>query len=416
MRKLLFLLSLIIFTSAPPAHDKPDTALVVTTYDDFWIDDHWSYESYTIKGYDNEKRIVFTSFHGGMEPVRSVWDYSTRYSREVRLFMNPATLAWETHERITTHHKASADSIVIQDYDESLWDNFEDPWVNRGLKVIRYNPSGLRIEAADYWWDAGWVAETRVLYEYNGDGKRSQVIDQNWNETEEKWVNSRRIVSEYDDQGRIELKSEYSWKDANWEKRGETVYSYSVADGNTVKKARISIIVTIGGSLELTRIVYDTINSEGNTIGSLELLSTMVPNRRIDYIYDYMGNLLTKLTLYYSEEEGWEYFSRIRNEYAYYKDDPTMVARLRDNDGKIRFRESRAGISLTGLDLMPQAVTCQIFDLKGRMVFSRMIKAGTRKALDISNRQLGSQKAVLVMLKDMNGNILFRGKMKSINR
>ncbi len=160
----------------------------------------WVNETRTVIAYDGNGRLsTITSF---------VWVGS-----------------WVNQNLLTFTYDGSGNiiSTLSQEWNGSAW-------VNEFNSVMTYTGSNLATMTSQLWSGSAWVNFRKDIYTYGGDGV-TEILTQSWTGS---WSDAERIVYTYDGSGRRTQSLSQLWRNSSWRNWVKNDYSYDGATENEI--------------------------------------------------------------------------------------------------------------------------------------------------------------------------------------
>lgn len=158
---------------------------------------------YTGEGFTPSSREVYFKDEAGRDTLRLVQ------------FSDFDTGNWIDYYRFINHFDTHGNQLL---YMYEFWDELSGSWVAGWGSRFAYeydaNGNMLSMSIADYFGDDIWIPWLRMLYEYNVDNQTIIMIEQDWNENDQKWVNAWREDYEYAGGGWSQVLYSY-WDDGS---------------------------------------------------------------------------------------------------------------------------------------------------------------------------------------------------------
>ncbi len=118
------------------------------------------------------------------------------------------------------------------------WDSTQNKWINSKKIEYRYDSiTGNLLEFIEYGWLNIWTPSSRILYAYDSVGNNTSVTYQNY-DFFFGWKNDSRWTHVYNAAGKVTESINQEWNNSNsdWENRYKYTYSY---DPNSGKKTEV---------------------------------------------------------------------------------------------------------------------------------------------------------------------------------
>jgi len=112
---------------------------------------------------------------------------------------------------------------------ESYWDKPQNKWIITYIKNNVYNNNNKIIEKTTKRWNSKTLklkSGNKHLYSYDGEGHKSQTLDQNLDLINESWVNTTKIKNIYDTKIKTSLKQKWDKQNKNWVNFSNSSYLY----------------------------------------------------------------------------------------------------------------------------------------------------------------------------------------------
>ncbi|KMQ50340.1 hypothetical protein CHISP_2703 [Chitinispirillum alkaliphilum] len=411
MKRSLFLASALMFTFTirTEGHFRPDTSLVVTTINEFLANEHWSIIDREIIGYDDERRKLFRSFESiGLEhDIRTLWNYDEDGIRAEKVYLEEDfNFSWRVVQRDSIYSHPQSDTILSQYV-------IDDQLVNYGREIINYDEAGRVTEEIRYTMtEEEWIAHVRHTYEYDAQGNMIEHLTQQRQLGDEQLVNLRREINTYEN-GKIITSFAYSWsrEREDWVRSLESHYRYYTVNKKSV--AEELTLNVIGEQRENFRRIFDTTDVSGLTTGWLRQVwddDMWVNDLRSDYSYDFMGNVIM-ISRQRFIDGAWVSGERTRYEYAYYLDDTSNRLVSQKPRNNLSVTETRNEISFTGLNDAGSVIMFRVYDLQGRLVFSKNIETANQHTIRIRNNWAGASGMRLLQLSTREKGVIYQRRI-----
>ncbi|KMQ50341.1 hypothetical protein CHISP_2704 [Chitinispirillum alkaliphilum] len=413
MKRGLFLVSALLFTftSRVDGHFRPDTSLVVTTINEYYSDGIWSLIEREIIGYDDQRRELFRAHESPIffeEDRRTLWNYDEDGIRAEKVYLLEGfDYSWRITRRDSIYSHPLSDTVLIQHLTD---DQFENAY----REITNYDQAGRIIEEIRYtMMDDEWVAQIRNTYVYDARGNLIEEISQQRQTEDQQLFNDRREIHSYEND-RIITSNIYDWNRdlLQWVRISQRHYSYYAVNKKRVTKELTQIIS--GEERINTRRVFDTTDVAGLTTGLLTQFwrDGEWENQLLrQFSYDFLGNVTEDLLRTY-ENGVWTDQERIRYEYAYYQDG-TSARQLATQQPHHKFSvtETRNEIAFTGLRDAGNSVVCRIYDLQGRLVFSKTIQLNHQNTIRIRKDWAGASGMRLLQLSSREHGVIYQRRL-----
>ncbi len=158
-------------------------------------------------------------------------------------------------------------------------------WVNEFYSEMTYSGSNISTMITQIWSGSAWVNMRKDIYSYNASGV-SEVLTQAWTGA---WIDAERVVYTYDGSGRKTQQLSQLWRTSSWRNWFKNDYSYDGATTNEILDVR-SDWDTVGSSWVAAW--ADTSRYSANRLIEMVTAYFSFPFvTRFLYTYDGAGNL-----------------------------------------------------------------------------------------------------------------------------
>lgn len=225
---------------------------------------------------------------------------------------------WMDYYRFKMRYDTYGNQLL---YMYEFWDEFTSSWIagwgNRFTYEYDDNGNMLSMAAADYFGEDIWIPWLKMLYEYNSNNENISTIEQNWNEIDEKWVNSFREDYELENGAWSQVIYSY-WSEGSeeWVLQGRAI-DISWLDFESFKWLTVTLQEHDGAdwlNSERGTALYNQATNPLNIAWEAWDTNLWVPNYRESYMYDEFQNVLQQKTEFWT---GFEWMTAFGERYGY---------------------------------------------------------------------------------------------------
>jgi hypothetical protein len=227
---------------------------------------------------------------------------------------------WMDYFRFINRYDVHGNELLYM-YED--WDETTNSWIGGWGSRFAYeydaNGNMLSMAIADYLFDDIWIPWLRMLYEYNSNNENISTIEQNWNDNDEKWVNSWYEVYELENGAWSQMHYSY-WDEGSqtWILSGRAI-DITWLDFEEFKWLTVKLQEYEGKNWLNSERGTASYNSAANLLNELWEMwesNDWIPDYRVSILYDDYQNILQVKSEFWTGIE-WEIFDGERFEYTY---------------------------------------------------------------------------------------------------
>lgn len=242
------------------------------------------------------------------------------------------------------------------------WNNEQQEWLPIA-QTERYQHSTITDSTVTANWKENhqmWLNNTKVIYQYDPSGNKTDVIYQTYYPGEKKWYNVRRFYSIYDEENRVTEYGEKLW-DLTAKRWNDHEQYLSVYDNGQLKLFEYSVMP------------FDTL-----------AFKVMY---RMEYSYDNRNNVAYVLGANLNENDELVYTSKVVYLWSPFTT-PNAVAETSNNLLAIYPNPTNGLIHFVNGNKTNQPIRIQLLDVQGRPLFTKEMQHNTG-SIDLSGNPAG---------------------------
>jgi hypothetical protein len=293
---------------------------------------------------------------------------------------------WKNAEKITYLYgnDERPDTLILQS-----WDAVGNTWKNSRMVRNTYNSANILNEETAYKWDvpAGqWKLDRRDIHQIHS-GQKTSTIRQSYNTGTASWDNIIRYLYTYNSAGDIETETVEQWNTGVWLGSTKYISTYNAAG---LVETYTTQYWDAGAYKNSSQNAY-TYDGSGNQLTELSLSwhtpsSTWRNNARSTYTYNSYNQRTSYKDDTWNAGGFWEYTTSDGASYYYYEEYTLGVEQAKATAGMLNMYPNPAthmlNVNLTWNK--PQPFTINVYDMSGRVVYTRNEAAMAQYSRSIS--------------------------------